>query len=299
MKKRISLFFVLAITALVVQSPRIYAQDNQQTADPKGVFLAQYAAIQAGDLETSLTYLDENYVSIALPPPPETTGVFTGLDAARSINDYLIGNHAEYVFTDIQVNGDTLTFQALLTEDLFRAAGIFPIKFSGTAVVKDGLIVSETWIMDKYDDERLTAALAREANKATLLRAYEEVFNKGNFDILEQDIAPDAVDHSSPDLQGPEAFRIPMVALREALPDLQVSADLIVAEGDLVMALATFTGTHEGEFLGIPPSGETVSWSHIDINRMENGQVVEAWHIGTEAMLQAFGFELIPPTTSE
>lgn len=85
-----------------------------------------------------------------------------------------------------------------------------------------------------------------------------------------------------------DAFKVPIGGLLTAFPDLQVSADMIIAEGDLVMAVATFTGTQQEEFLGIPPSGEQITWTHVDVNRIENGKVVEAWHVGSpQTMLAA------------
>lgn len=65
----------------------------------------------------------------------------------------------------------------------------------------------------------------------------------------------------------------------------------------MVMAMATFTGTHQAEFLGIPATGKEITWSHVDINRIQDGKAVEAWHIGVPgAILQALGYQLTPPT---
>jgi predicted ester cyclase len=93
-----------------------------------------------------------------------------------------------------------------------------------------------------------------------------------------------------------DAFKLPIGGLLTAFPDLEVTPDFIVAEGDMVMALATFTGTHQAEFLGVPATGKQISWSHVDINRIQDGKVVEAWHIGSPgAILQALGYQLVPP----
>lgn len=288
--------FVLAILPLVLSSSIVSAQAPEDAAGAKEVFLARYDAIMAGDVETSLSYLPEDHIAVVLPPPPGTDPVSVGIDANRQTLEYLVSDNISYDFTNIEVQGNTLTFRALVHTDLFRFAEVNPIAFSGTAVVQDGKLLSTTWLMNQYDDARLGAALAEKGNKAILTRAYTEVFNQGNFDVLDEDISPDAIDHSSPDLKGVDAFKLPMQGIRAALPDLQATPNMIISEGDLVIAHTTFTGTHEGEFAGIPPSGEEISWSHVDINRIENGQVVEAWHIGTEAMLEAFGFKLIPPS---
>ena len=293
---RLRWLLALTVVSLLFTGSTLNAQESENASsspDPQSVFLSMYDAINAGDLEASLAIISDTTVGIALPPPPDADGVFRGIDAYTGLNSYLIGANAQFEFTEMAVHGNTITFQAGLTEDLFRFAGVFPIRFSGSAVVQDGMLVSETWLMDEGDDARLTEALAREGNKAILLRGYEETFNNGNFEILNEDISPDAIDHSFPEMQGVDAFKIPLMGLKGALPDLQAEPEIIIAEGDIVMALTTFTGTHEGEFLGIPPSGEQVTWSHVDINRIENGQVVEAWHIGTEAMMQALSADVV------
>jgi predicted ester cyclase len=175
--------------------------------------------------------------------------------------------------------------------------GVAYIELSGTAVVQNGLVVSETWLVSKESLARLEAAMALENNKAILRRAYEQVFSEGKLEVLDEDIAPDAIDHSFPELRGVEAFKEPMAGLRTAFPDLQAKPEFIIAEGDIVMALATFTGTHQAEFLGIPATGKQITWSHVDINRIQDGKVVEAWHIGAPgAILQALGAQLTMPT---
>jgi predicted ester cyclase len=68
-------------------------------------------------------------------------------------------------------------------------------------------------------------------------------------------------------------------ALRAAFPDLETSLDQknIVVEGNQVVAHSLLTGTHSGEFLGVAPTGKTVTWSHTDFLRFAGGKVVERW----------------------
>jgi predicted ester cyclase len=64
----------------------------------------------------------------------------------------------------------------------------------------------------------------------------------------------------------------------------------MIAEGDEVVTRKTFHGTHEGEFMGIPPSGRTVNVSLIDVVRISEGQVVEHWSVGDNlGMMQQLG----------
>lgn len=300
MKKYRMLAIALMTILLLSTGSQVIAQQAQPPAsprDPESVYRAAYDALNAGDVDAMMALYAEGAVSVALPPPPDTDGVFVGKEAIRNSINVWVAWHTHTDFTDLHVHGDSVTFTALYVDDVFREIGVFPVEFSGTAVVQDGLIQSEAWHIRPNSWARLEAAIALQTNKAILSRAYEEVFNGKNLEVLDEQIAPDAIDHSVPDLSGVDAFKIPIGGLLTAFPDLEVSPDLIVAEGDMVMALATFTGTHQAEFLGVPATGQQITWSHVDINRIQDGKVVEAWHIGSrEGILQALGYQLAPPT---
>jgi predicted ester cyclase len=79
------------------------------------------------------------------------------------------------------------------------------------------------------------------------------------------------------------------------LPDLQVTTDVWVVDGDQVATRVTFSGTHQGEWMDVPATGNPVSWTHIDIHRIQDGKITDIWHtIPVGDMLQQIGFELIP-----
>src|SRR2546422_6710647 len=86
-----------------------------------------------------------------------------------------------------------------------------------------------------------------------------------------------------PDLEGAEAFKDLPTAIRTALPDLVETIEELIAEGDYVVERFTERGTHLGEFMGIAPTGKTVSWTAIAIYRLEQGRIAECW---VEANLQ-------------
>lgn len=69
-----------------------------------------------------------------------------------------------------------------------------------------------------------------------------------------------------------------MGLLITALPDLRVTVDRLLAEGDMVTALVTFSGTHQVEFLGVAPTGNPVTFSLLDLQRVQDGKIVEVWH---------------------
>jgi steroid delta-isomerase-like uncharacterized protein len=108
----------------------------------------------------------------------------------------------------------------------------------------------------------------------------EEVWSKGNVALLEALYAPDLVDHNpTPGMPaGREGLLHFHRALHTAFSDVVFTADVVVASGDLVARRWTMRGVHRGSFFGIPPSGQPVAMTGIDILRVANGRFCEIWH---------------------
>jgi steroid delta-isomerase-like uncharacterized protein len=110
-------------------------------------------------------------------------------------------------------------------------------------------------------------------------RFYEEVINAGDIDKIDQLVAEDFVEHEqfpgiSSDREGvKEFFRL----LRGAFPDVHFTTEDVIADGELVAARFTMTGTHDGEFMGVPATSKQVTVSGIDIIRVRDGKCVEHW----------------------
>lgn len=276
----------------------VQAQTSTPPVDTESVFLSHYRAIEAGDVETAMQYLADEYISVILPPPPGTEPVVIGSEPYRPTVEYLVSDNLRYDFVSLAAQGDTLTFHALVYSDLFEFAGVYPINFSGTAVVKDGTILSETWVMDPNDDQRLAAALSEKANINVVDQLYQELFVQGNLEIADEIIAPDFINNDFPeDPPGPEPIRQTSIDLRNAMPDLEITVSQWLAEGDLVASNVTFRGTFTGEFIGAPPTGDPIEWSQIDIHRIdENGQIAEVWHPIPLTLFEAIGYQLTPPS---
>jgi steroid delta-isomerase-like uncharacterized protein len=119
-----------------------------------------------------------------------------------------------------------------------------------------------------------------EENKAVVLRQEEEIFTRGNLDAAEEIYAPGYVGHdpSNPeDVMGPEAAKQAAADYRRAFPDLRVTVEDLIAEGDKVVARLRFSGTHLGELEGIAPTGRRVDCTGIVVSRMEGGKIAEDW----------------------
>lgn len=137
--------------------------------------------------------------------------------------------------------------------------------------------------------------MSTEQNKTNFKRLYEEVFNQGNFDVADELIGTNVVEHQrqpgvTPDAAGPELVKQIARFFRSAFPDLHIAVDDLIAEGERVAARVTIAGTHQGEMLGIPPTGKRVEISSIDIIRFEDGKAAEHWgETDIMSMMQQLG----------
>ena len=118
-----------------------------------------------------------------------------------------------------------------------------------------------------------------EENKALVRCYFEEVLSKGNVDAVDEFMAPNYVDHSIPSglPPGTEGLKQATTTYRTAFPDLKATLDDIFAESDRVAYRWSVSGTHLGEWLGIPPTGNHVTATGITHFRIAGGKVVEAW----------------------
>lgn len=119
-----------------------------------------------------------------------------------------------------------------------------------------------------------------EENKALTRRQLEEVFNKHNPDAVDEFFAPDYVNHNAPPglPGGRDGLKALVAMYLGAFPDLKVTSDFQLAEGDKVVMRWTATGTHSGELMGIPPTGKRTKTTGISIARVAGGKIVEEWN---------------------
>jgi steroid delta-isomerase-like uncharacterized protein len=117
-------------------------------------------------------------------------------------------------------------------------------------------------------------------NSALIPRWFEEVWNKGNMDAIDEMASPDAVGHGQAQHDtdiGLKEFRTFAISLRRAFPDFNVTIDHVIEQGDKVVARWTTTMTHKGEFLGVAPTGKKVTITGTSIQRIAGGKIVEGW----------------------
>ena len=144
--------------------------------------------------------------------------------------------------------------------------------------------------------------MSAEENKALVRRFVEEVQSAGNIDVVDELCSPEFVNHSAPPGVPPNCEGVKQLTamFRRAFPDSYFTVEDMIAEGDKVATHKTFHGTHEGEFMGMPPTGRRVSMELIDIVRISEGRVVEHWSMGDSlGMMQQLGIIPQPGGTEE
>ncbi len=131
-----------------------------------------------------------------------------------------------------------------------------------------------------------------EQNKALVRRIVQECFSKGNLAAADEVLAANYVDHNAPPgiPPGIAGFKQLVTMYRAAFPDLQVTVEDMVAEGDKVVVRWTGRGTHKGELMGIAPTNKAVTVTGIGIDRIANGKIVEHWESWDQmGMMQQLG----------
>ena len=123
-------------------------------------------------------------------------------------------------------------------------------------------------------------------NEAIVGRYWDEVWNRHNDDALMELFSPHEVHHwgIGDDTIGPDEFLSRVAGFRTAFPDFQIHVEQTISTGDLVVSRYRATGTHQGEWLGIPATGKAVEYTGMNIFRIACGRIVESWgeadHLG-------------------
>jgi predicted ester cyclase len=118
-----------------------------------------------------------------------------------------------------------------------------------------------------------------ESNKATYRRFINEVFNQGRLDMVDELVDESYTLHDAPPgtPEGPEAIKQVVKMFRAAFPDLQITIEDQIAEGDKVCSLAVTRGTHKGTIFGIAPTGNSIAMKGLTLVTIIDGKLVETW----------------------
>lgn len=130
--------------------------------------------------------------------------------------------------------------------------------------------------------------MSLDSNKMLARRIWDDVFNNRNLGVADELVAPDAVDHEvgpGASSRGPESLKAGVTWLAAAFPDVHMAIDDMLAEGDKVVVQTTLSGTHQGAFMSIPPTGRRVAQRQVHFLRIKDGKVVEHWEVRDDLAL--------------
>jgi steroid delta-isomerase-like uncharacterized protein len=123
-----------------------------------------------------------------------------------------------------------------------------------------------------------------EKNKEIVRRVIDEIVNKGDLSLVDEVLASNYVYHfPTHDINGPKGFKEFVTTMRTAFPDLHVTIEDLMAEGDKVAARVIMRGTFKGELMGIAPTGRKLEFQEAVFVRFEDGKEVEATAYGNMA----------------
>jgi polyisoprenoid-binding protein YceI/predicted ester cyclase len=158
--------------------------------------------------------------------------------------------------------------------------------FSATAQInRRDVGIDITTRMFHIDPRRSHISTAREtSNKATFSRLHDAM-NTGDAELvskaIDEAVEPNVLFHAPVpvDATGTQALKHVWTVLLRAFPDLHVAVEDVIAEGDKVVFRATVSGTHQGEYRGLPPTGKSVTYNEIFIGRFAGGRIAEIWGV--------------------
>lgn len=123
--------------------------------------------------------------------------------------------------------------------------------------------------------------MAPSDNVKQMRRLYERAWNEGDADVVDEVVDDDFVFNRGGVVHegGADLYKELIDFSRETFPNMEYSLEDVIGgeDGNKVVIRWEMTGTHEGEYKGIPPTGQTVEMEGIEINRFEDGKLVEMW----------------------
>ncbi len=134
-------------------------------------------------------------------------------------------------------------------------------------------------------------------NKAIVRRYLEQVFNERRIDLFEEFLVENYQIHGAGIAPGRKAAKEWYTIIGAAFPDMWLTFEDMIAEGDKVVIRGAFSGTHQGELFGIPATGKKVTQTSVFIFRLIKGQIVEGWYATNDMdLMQQLGVLQTPKT---
>ena len=125
-------------------------------------------------------------------------------------------------------------------------------------------------------------------NKQLIIKYFDEVWNKGKLDVLDEIIAPTYINHNpgTPNpIPGPEGLKPIVVEIRKAFPDLKFEIKNMLICNDQIAVHTIMRGTHNGDFFGLKPTNKVIEIAQMQIERIINNRIVEHWRVTDELLM--------------
>jgi predicted ester cyclase len=136
--------------------------------------------------------------------------------------------------------------------------------------------------------------MASPSEQRKLVERYIAAYATGDVSQVDEIIAPDFVDHSYPDYCGPQGVAAGIRHVHEGLTDVSIELDFFVCDAESLAFMVTAAGTHTGEFVGKPPTGNRIVWKLADFVRVRDGKFSELWNVADNvALLLGAGAKLV------
>ena len=300
---------MLLLAALVLSACQpVVAEPATQQADDAAMgvteqFLKAYEAYGVDTMlalhtdDATWTWIDpgKNFTEFG----PEGKLVGNGKDAIKAMFDTdrgELGMVGYILFSDVQ--GDKVRTTELWENDYTRAI-YTPLITQSTYWVRDGKIAAWEWIVSPESSQRMMTTMdPLEANRQLMTSINEEIWNQGNFDLIDERYAGDYVRHEAgypAELAGATGLKLFIQSLHAGFPDWRCTVEDTLAAGDKVMVRYLCSGTHTGEWNGLPPTGKSIQFQSMIVHRIDDGMVVEDWsEYDSLGWMQQLGFELVP-----
>lgn len=196
----------------------------------------------------------------------------------KMVSDTINESNKVYVQFTVDTTGSLTNmvvvrgFEPAYDKEAIRLIASCPIKW--IPAKNEGKKVAVEFTMPISFTEKTSKSIIEEIeerNKSLILNANEEIFNNGNLAFADKVFARFYLD------RGPEYIKDYVRTLKTAFPDLWVGVQPIIAEGSLVAWRRDHFGTHQGEFMGFPPTGKDISWHSIIISHIVDSVIVVEW----------------------
>jgi predicted ester cyclase len=142
---------------------------------------------------------------------------------------------------------------------------------------------------------------AQETSNKTTFRRFHDALNTGDVELISKTIdelvEPNAVIRTPLPIEatGAQLAKEVFGRLLRAYPDLHITVEDLIEEGDKIVSRNMVTGTHQGEYMGLPPTGKSVTYNEIFIVRFAGGRIAESWGV-VDVFSQMKQLGVIPPT---